>query len=168
MEIRAEAKGDAAGIRKVLGQAFGSGAEASLVDKLRGAGAGVVSLVAEDQGLVVGHIYFTRVGLQEGGEQLALLGLGPMGVLPERQRQGIGSRLVAAGLEACREEEADAVVIVGHPEYYPRFGFRPASAFGLRCEFPIPAELFMALELRPGALAGHRGLVRYAPEFGRI
>lgn len=168
MEIRRERAGDEDGIRLVLCQAFGQGAEANLVDRLRGARGGEISLVAEDAGQVVGHVFFTRVGLQEGGGDLSLLGLGPMGVLPERQRAGIGSRLVEAGLEACRQDDADAVVIVGHPEYYPRFGFRPASEFRLRCEFPIPAELFMAIELRQGSLEGRQGLVRYAPEFGRI
>jgi putative acetyltransferase len=95
-------------------------------------------------------------------------GLGPMAVLPDRQRRGIGSRLVRAGLDACRHLGYEAVVVVGHPAYYPRFGFSRAGAFGLRFESAeVPDEAFMALELRPGALAGG-GRVLYLPEFSKV
>lgn len=168
MQVRPEQKGDEDAIRKVHTQAFGQGgAEAALVDRLRAGGAAAVSLVAVVDGGVAGHVVFSRVGLQAGGGPL-LFGLGPMGVLPARQRRGVGAALVAAGLDACRREHADGVVLVGHPEYYPRFGFRPAAEFGLRCEFPVPAPFFMAIELADGGLAGHAGLVRYSPEFGKL
>jgi putative acetyltransferase len=88
-----------------------------------------------------------------------------MAVLPELQNQGIGSRLVREGLDECRRIGCDVVVVVGHPEYYPRFGFVPASQKGLCCEYPVPDEVFMALELKPGALANQEGLLRYRPEF---
>jgi putative acetyltransferase len=90
-----------------------------------------------------------------------------MAVLPEYQRQGIGSRLVREGLEECRRMGCDVVVVVGHPGYYPRFGFAPASRKGLRCEYPVPDEVFMVAELKPDALRG-RGLVKYRPEFGGV
>jgi putative acetyltransferase len=89
-----------------------------------------------------------------------------MAVSPRCQRQGIGSSLVQAGLRACAAQGCEAVVVVGHPRFYPRFGFRPASAFGLRCEFNVPDDVFMVAELVPGALNGFSGLVRYLPEFG--
>jgi putative acetyltransferase len=90
-----------------------------------------------------------------------------MAVLPAHQRQGVGSLLVRAGLEACRAAGHGCVVVLGHPAYYPRFGFAPASRHGVAWEHPVPDEAFMLLELRPGALGGRGGIVRYQPEFGR-
>jgi putative acetyltransferase len=81
------------------------------------------------------------------------------------QRQGLGGRLIHAGLEECRRRGFAAVVLVGHPEYYPRFGFVPAHTYGLECEFPVPQAAFMVRELEAGALAGVSGVVRYRPEF---
>jgi putative acetyltransferase len=95
-------------------------------------------------------------------------GLGPMAVRPAWQRQGIGSQLVREGLEECWRSGYEAVVVLGHPEYYPRFGFVPASRFGLRCEFEAPDEAFMALELRSGVLSAGGGVVRYASEFSKV
>jgi len=91
-----------------------------------------------------------------------------MAVLPAHQRKGIGSRLVQAGLEECRRAGHEIVVLVGHPEYYPRFGFLPAKRFGIRYEEEVPEEAFMLIELREGALAGRSGIVRYQPEFGSV
>ena len=88
-----------------------------------------------------------------------------MAVLPEHQRQGIGSLLVRRGLELCASRGVGFVVVLGHPNYYPRFGFRPASTFGLTCIWPVPDAVFLALALSPGALSGLNGLVSYAPEF---
>ena len=89
-----------------------------------------------------------------------------MAVLPAWQRKGVGSKLVESGLRECSDLGCQAVVVIGHPEFYPRFGFRPARRFGLRSEFEVPDEVFMATELIPGALAGRGGLVRYVREFG--
>jgi putative acetyltransferase len=96
------------------------------------------------------------------------MGLAPMAVLPARQRQGIGSALVRDGLGRCRELGYEAVVVLGHPGYYPRFGFVPASRFGIGCEYDVPAEVFMALELVPGALRGKPGTIRYHPAFAEL
>jgi putative acetyltransferase len=96
------------------------------------------------------------------------MGLAPLAVLPEFQRQGVGSQLVRAGLERCRDARLDYLVVLGHPEYYQRFGFRPASALQLRSEYPVPDDVFMALELRQGALGELPRLVRYRPEFAAV
>lgn len=167
VEYRAERPEDVDGIRNVHSLAFAQGAEAALVDRLRAGGALVVSMVAVEDGEVVAHCAFSRVGLEAGGGP-EMFGLGPMGVHPDHQNQGVGSGLIEACLEACRQAEAVAIVCVGHPEYYPRFGFRPAAEFGLTCEFPVPEPFFMAIELEPDALDGVAGRVRYSPEFGRL
>jgi putative acetyltransferase len=167
MHVRAEVPSDHAQVAQVHRLAFGRPAEAALVDRLRAAGRAVVSLVADEAGAgVVGHILFSPVTLDAAdGPPPRWLGLAPLAVLPERQRAGIGAALVRAGLAAAGRLGATAVVVLGHPVYYPRFGFAPASRFGLRCVYDAPDEAFMALELVPGACAGRRGLVRYAPEF---
>jgi putative acetyltransferase len=159
--VRAEQPGDAAAIRRVHERAFGRANEAVLVDALRDAGAHVVSLVAEDDdGAVVGHIVFSRVAVGDGGGGL---GLGPVAVVPERQGLGLGSLLVRRGLAECRRYGHGVVVVLGHPGFYSRFGFVPASTRGLRSEYNAPDDAFLVVELVPGALGELRGLVRYPP-----
>jgi putative acetyltransferase len=166
--VRAETPADRDAVRLVNERAFGSAAEADLVDALREGARPHVSLVAESEGRVVGHIFFSPVVIESGSGASEAFALGPMGVLPEFQRGGVGSELVRRGLEECRRLGQEVVFVLGHPEYYPRFGFAPAAAKGLRCEYPVPDEVFMALELREGALAGRTGLVKYRPEFGSV
>src|SRR5688572_24348028 len=115
----------------------------------------VISLVAHDGDAVVGHIMFTPVSL--AGHGGLLMGLAPMAVEPSRQRAGIGSALVRAGLERCKALGAAAALVLGHPGFYAKFGFLPAARFGLGCEYDVPAEVFMALELLPDALRGASG-----------
>src|SRR5215204_3326406 len=122
--VRAETVEDIPVIRRVNELAFGQPGEADLVDALRAAARPYISLVAVSEGQVVGHIFFNPVTLEAEGSDF-ILGLAPMAVLPEYQRRGIGSRLVRVGLEECRRIGCDAVVVVGHAEYYPRFGFVP-------------------------------------------
>lgn len=170
MQIRPEAAGDRPAIASLTTLAFGRPAEARLVDALRAAGRATVSLVAEaDDREVIGHILFSPVRLEPAPEAMPCwLGLAPMAVLPARQRAGIGSALVRAGLDAARAAGATAVVVLGHPAYYPRFGFAPASRVGLRCVYDAPDEAFMAVALVAGGFGGHRGLVRYAPELDAL
>jgi putative acetyltransferase len=136
------------------------------VRELSAAGVSILSLVAEKDGHVVGHILFSPVTIEPFAGQVSAVGLAPMAVLPDQQGKGIGTRLVEEGLAELRRLGHDVVVVVGHPDYYPRFGFKRASLFGLRTEIDCPDEAFMAIELRPGALAGRGGRVRYRSEFG--
>jgi putative acetyltransferase len=166
IEVRRERPGDEAAIRRVNDEAFGQPDEGRIVDAARAAGHSAVSLVAVDGPRIVGHILFTPVTIESQGRTAGAFGLGPMSVAPELQRQGIGSKLVEAGLRECTRLGCTAVVVVGHPEFYPRFGFRPGSLYGLRSQFDVPDEVFMVAELTPGVLAGMAGVVRYIPEFG--
>ncbi len=167
MRIRPEEPADHAGVRAVNVAAFETAAEADLVEALRARARPLVSLVAEAAGAIVGHIMFSPVTLP-GHPTLALMGLAPLAVTPARQRTGIGSALVEAGLAACRRLGADAVVVLGHPGYYPHFGFAPGVRVGLDCEYDVPAEAFMVLELRPGALRSASGRVQYHAAFASL
>jgi putative acetyltransferase len=163
--VRSEAPWEHDAVQQVHTLAFARPAEAALVDGLRGS-SGSISLVAAEAGVVVGHILFTAVRIIGPGVDVRVAGLGPMAVTPPRQRNGVGSELVRHGLEECRKQGYEAVIVVGHPAYYPRFGFDRASRFGLRCEFNVPDDVFMATELRRGALSGG-GAIRYAPQFSQ-
>lgn len=155
-------------VRAVNERAFGRAAEADLVDVLRRDARPTVSLVAESSGQVVGHIFFSPVAI-ESSPGLSGMGLAPMAVHPAWQQQGIGSALVRAGLRACAAQGAQAVVVLGHPDYYPRFGFTPAADFGLRSEYAdAPPEAFMALEMQPDALDAAHGTVRFHPAFQAV
>ena len=147
IQIRPEQREDIPGIRRVLLDAFPSSAEADLVDNLRERAAGCVSLVAEQASEIVGHILFSPVTLKETPVDLKMAGLAPMAVLASQQNKGIGSQLVEAGLQACRQHGYELVVVLGHPEYYPRFGFKPSVDLGLKSEYDVPAEVFMAQHL---------------------
>lgn len=159
MLLREEEERDRAAVHAVNTAAFGRPAEADLVDALRQQVRPIVSLVAEEDQAIVGHILFSPVVLPDHSD-LKIMGLAPMAVMPGNQRGGIGSALVRAGLERCKELGFGAVVVLGHPEYYPRFGFSPASRFGIGCEYEVPDEAFMLVELEPGYLRDVRGTVR--------
>jgi putative acetyltransferase len=161
--IRPETPGDYCVIGEVNRLAFGGEVEARLVDALRGGGCVRVSLVAEEAGRVVGHILFSDLSIVTSRGVVEALSLAPLAVVPDRQRKGIGSALVRNGLRACTEQGHRIVVVVGHPEFYPRFGFTAERAQRLRSPYAGPA--FMALELVPGALGAVEGEVRYPPPF---
>ena len=165
--IRVETPEDYAAVRRVNTLAFGGEGEAALVDKLRAA-TPHISLVAVEDSQVIGHIFFSPATVESDPADFAAVALAPMAVLPEYQNRGVGSRLVRRGLEECKSQGHDVVFVLGHPDYYPRFGFSPAKAKGIRCEFPAPDEAFMVVELRPGALGGRTGLLRYRPEFAEV
>lgn len=165
--IRAEEKNDVSGVHAVNTTAFETHSEADLVDALREQASPVVSLVADQDGVIVGHIMLSPVTLS-GHPEVKIMGLGPMAVVPEVQRRGIGSELVRAGLEQCRQLGFTAVVVLGHPDYYPRFGFSPASHFDIDSEYEVPDDVFLAMELQPGALNGVTGRVQYHAAFGNV
>jgi len=167
MNFRNETEKDIPAVHKLNEAAFGSSTEATLVDALRKQAQPFISLVAEEDGVILGHILFTPVSLS-GHPELRVMGLAPMAVMPGRQRQGIGSALVRAGLAQCRVLGFGAVVVLGHPTYYPRFGFVPASRFGMRCEFEAPDEAFMALALQPDVLHGKNGTIHYLAAFHSV
>ena len=165
LTIRPETPEDVDSIRYVNEQAFGQENESKLIEKLRNHGVLTISLVAVQDGEIVGHIAFSPVVIESGLSSFEAIALAPMVVLPTYQRKGIGSQMVRAGLEECRRIGHEIIVVLGHPDYYPRFGFVLAGTKGIDCEFEVPDEAWMVLELREGALAGRSGTVKYQPEF---
>lgn len=164
MLIRTEQPMDVPKIRALNRAVFDATTEADIIDVLRSDAENVLSLVAEEGGEIVGHIMFSPVQLI-GAADVRAMALAPMAVSPECQRAGIGSALVRAGLEECQCLGTDAVFVVGHPTYYPRFGFKPASSLGFVCEFEVPDEAFMVAELAAGILDGKTAIVHFHPAF---
>jgi putative acetyltransferase len=168
--IRPETPRDYVAVFAVNRLAFGRDNEARLVDLLRQSSAHIaeLALVAETDGRIVGHILFSPIVIRTATVAVPALALAPMAVLPEHQRQGIGSQLVRAGLAASRRLGHERVIVLGHPAYYPRFGFVPASRWGIQPPFPAPDEAFLASALLPGALEGCAGVVEYPPAFASV
>ena len=166
-DISLESPEDVAGIHTVNREAFEGGGEAHLVDQLRADCTVFISYVAKAEGIVVGHILLTPVLIeQETGAVVEGLGLGPMAVKPEFQRMGIGSELVTAALNSIRTTAVPFVVVLGHPDFYPKFGFVPASRFGVRCAFDgVPDGVFMMIILKQDRMRDVRGIARYRAEF---
>ncbi len=162
VSIRPEQPADAAAIQRVLEAAFPTAAEAHLVELLRARGHLTISLVAEVDDEIVGHIAFSPV--EVAGAVVEAVGLAPLAVLPAYHRRGIGGRLVCEGIAACGRAGAGFVVVLGEPEYYHRFGFTRADRRGLGNEYGAD-EAFMVLELRAGTIPEAGGLIRYGLEF---
>lgn len=164
--IRPEQHGDAAAIRDVHTLAFQRENEARLVEAIRASAFFVpeLSLVAvADE--VIGHILFSIISIETGKGSVSTLGLAPMAVKPDWQHQGVGSALVKEGLQACKASGFEHVVVLGHPAYYPRFGFQPAKTKGIEPPFPVPDEVFMVYEIKKGSLNDRSGKVKYPPAF---
>ena len=170
LAIRPEEPPDHPQVFRLHQLAFGQPGEAKLVEALRRSPVFIpeLSLVAVEEHAVVGHILFTRVAVRSGGTAVEALSLAPMAVLPARQRSGIGSSLVRRGLADARDLGHRVVIVVGHPEYYPRFDFVAGEPLGIHPPFEVSAGAFMVLELRPGDLATVRGEVEYPPEFAEM
>jgi putative acetyltransferase len=164
VEIRGRTEADDAAIRQLNDDTFGGHYESRLIEDLRAAGLDAVELVAVENDDIVGHILFSVLATTIDRQTVPALALAPMAVRPDRQRRGVGSALVRAGLDLARDRDWRAVTVLGHKGYYPRFGFSAALARPL--EAPFSGDAFMALELAPDALRGEKGRVTYPPAFG--
>jgi putative acetyltransferase len=166
MTIRIERPEDIPHVRTINERAFEQPAEANIVDKLRQACPDFLSLVAEDDNRPVGHIFFSPTVIENPGRRVEGMGLAPMAVLPEHQRRGMGSALVRRGLEILRQRNCPFVIVLGHPKFYPRFGFEIASKRGLASQWEgVPDEAFMVLILDDRNMEGVSGIARYRDEF---
>ena len=167
ISITSETPEDIAAIREVVTAAFGRPNEAELVEIIRNSPNFIpeLSLVAKQDGKVVGHILFSLVAIETQQGNVEAQALAPLCVTPTHQRQNIGAQLVQAGLTKCRELDRNIIIVLGEPHYYQRFGFQTASKFGIQAPFSVPDEAFMVLELKPGALKNIRGIVRYPAYF---
>jgi len=165
IEIREEGPHDVAAVRDLNRRAFGQDQESNIVDALRGSGAALLSLVATVNDRLVGHIMYSSAVI---GDSVTGAALGPMAVLPECQRQGIGSKLVEAGNQKLKDAGCPFIIVMGHADYYPRFGFRPASEHGIKCEWDVPDDVFMLLVLDQAKVQGVSGLARYRHEFSSV
>ncbi|MGI0494674.1 GNAT family N-acetyltransferase [Alkalinema pantanalense CENA528] len=184
MEIRAEQANDYSAIRQVNELAFGRSQEADLVEALRASGLPLISLVAieslttidqdeesapQNSAAIVGHLLFSPVTIEPlPAVPLKVAGLAPIAVLPTFQRRGIASQLIQVGVGQCCQQGYDAIVVLGNPQFYRRFGFAAASLKQLRCEYDVPEEAFMVMELQPNALVTCAGTVKYAPAFANV
>jgi predicted N-acetyltransferase YhbS len=168
--IKPEQQADIDDIYKLNKLAFGQENEARLVDLLRTAPGYVpgLSLVATAENTVVGHILFSKIFVVSGDARHETLALAPMSVHPHYQKQGVGARLITQGLENARELGFGSVIVLGHEHYYPKFGFVPASRWGIRAPIEVPDDVFMAIELLPGSLKNVSGIVEYPVEFSAI
>ena len=165
-KIRFEKPEDIAFIHSVNEQAFGRVSEAKLVDTLRLACTDHLSLVADDNGSIIGHLMFTPVVVTDGKQKTEGMGLAPMAVLPSKQRQGIGTQLVDSGLRILKEKGCPFVIVLGHPEYYPRFGFQAASGCNIRTQWDgVPDDAFMILVMDHEAMQNVSGVATFRDEF---
>ncbi|MBW4669719.1 MAG: N-acetyltransferase [Cyanomargarita calcarea GSE-NOS-MK-12-04C] len=163
LDVRPETDKDISNIRQTIIDAFAEVKVASLVEAIRNSPNFIpeLSLVAAENGEVLGHILFSRIIIAAHEQSIPALALAPLAVTPNRQRQGIGSKLVEAGLSKCRELDHSIAVVVGNPSCYQRFGFQTANKFNLHSSLPFPDEAFMALEFKPRALINAIGTVMY-------
>jgi putative acetyltransferase len=165
VKSRTELPADGPAIRAVHLLAFQRSEEADLVEKVRDSGAVKLSMVALHEGAIVGHVMFSPVQVGEGPAAVDGLGLAPVGVLPHRQKQGIGSQLITDALRTLEAARWPFVVVLGDPAFYRRFGFRPAREFGVHCKWNVPPDTFMLLSFDQDRIAKISGLARYRGEF---
>ena len=165
VEIREERPDDVAAVRDLNRRAFRQDQESNIVDALRANGAALLSLVATVNDRVVGHIMYSPLSI---GGNVKGAALGPMGVLPEYQRQGIGGKLIEEGNRKLKDADCPFIIVVGHADYYARFGFRPAREHGIKCQWDVPDDVFMLLILDQAEMEGVSGLAKYRDEFSSV
>ncbi|HBE20582.1 MAG TPA: GNAT family N-acetyltransferase [Cyanobacteria bacterium UBA11149] len=168
IKIRGESPLDYTLVGEIYQLAFGRDNEGNLVDSIRKSDRNIpeLSLVAELDGTVVGHILFSYIDLV-GAETWRMLSLAPIAVIPEFQNQGIGSALVQKGLEVAEAMGEFLVIVLGHPQFYPRFGFEPSVIYGIESPFPVPDEVFMVKWLK-SCQGDYRGKVIYPSVFNEV
>jgi putative acetyltransferase len=164
VEIREERPDDIAAIRYVHTHAFGQTQEADIVDALRANSAVLLALVAVVDGRVVGHILYSPASV----DRLTGAALGPVSILPEYQRRGLGSALIESGNRKIQQAGHPFIIVIGHADYYPRFGFRRASTRGISCEWDVPDNAFMVLDLDESRMRNASGVARYRQEFSTV
>jgi putative acetyltransferase len=167
MKIRMEKNSDSQGVHEVNLCAFPSNNEALLVEKLRKSRE-IISLIAIEHDKIVGHVLFSNATIENSDESFSVLVLAPVAVLPEFQNQGIGTQLIKNGIKKARKRGYSLVTVLGHPNYYPRFGFKPAKEHGIESPFNVPEDAFMVLELIPGTLNHINGVLKYPNAFDDI
>jgi putative acetyltransferase len=168
MDVRSERLDDIERVREINLEAFETETEANLVNALRNSGIHYISLVFVKNNEVMGHIFFSPVELAGDTSGLRIMGLGPMAVHPKFQNKGIGSSLIKAGIERCKSEGVDIIVVLGHPNYYPRFGFEPSIKYGIKSEYEVPDDVFMVLGLNNYALKNKQGTIKYNKAFNSV
>ena len=167
MILRLEKEEDIKGIHGVHVQSFETDQEAQLVDDLRFNGLDLISLVAEENQKIIGHILFSPIHLNSN-TKLKMMGLAPLSVLPDWQNHGIGSSLVWKGLDACKQKNIKCVAVLGNPNFYSRFGFESSEYFGIKSDFDVSPEVFMLKELEKSILFGREGVVKYHIRFNSL
>lgn len=169
MKIRTETPKDYKAIYEINHLAFKQENESQLIGKLRASNSFIqeLSLVAEEDGKIIGHILFSKIKII-GDQTYESIALAPMSVHPDLQKKGIGSQLVTTGLQKVKEVGFEHVIVLGHKDYYPKFGFQKASDWNVRCPFEVPDEVWMAIELVAGSLEGKSGVVEYPEEFMEV
>jgi putative acetyltransferase len=163
--IRKETKKDLDAICEVNKLAFGREKESKIVDIIRNSNNFIpeLSLVAEIDGKIIGHILFSKIEIHGSAKFISLV-LAPLAVIPEFQKKGIGAKLIEEGIRKAKELNFESKIVVGHKDYYPRFGFKKASEWKIKCPFEVPDETFMAMELNEGSLKDKSGTVIFPPE----
>jgi len=168
LHLSEEQPADVDSVDRLTKDAFGQPAEARLVQELRRNGGLTLSAVARIAGRPIAHVGYSPLVIGGQCERPPVLALAPVAVAPEHQRRGSGSALIAWSLELLAKRNHPGIVVLGEPAFYRRFGFRPASDFGIQCPFEVPGDYFMALELRDGGLRSVSGQVEYRPEFAAV
>lgn len=166
--ISLSAPADIEDIRALLDAAFKQKDEGVLVEKLFSSEQFIpeLSLLIREEHKLIAYLLFTLLHIDTAQGLKPALALAPIAVAPEYQKQGIGAWLIRQGLVKAEKLGYEAVIVLGHAAYYPKFGFKPASHWGITAPFPVPDDVFMGLELRENALANRSGKVVYAKEFG--
>ncbi len=164
--IRVENKDDLITIKEINNKAFGQPEEGNIIDKIRASGSQILSLVAEIDQKIVGHIFYSEAEIEHDNERIIGMGLAPMAVLPEYQKQGVGKKLINESISILKKKPIAFIIVLGHEDYYPKFGFDKASKYGISCQWDgVPDEAFMIMILDKEKMENVHGVARYRDEW---